>query len=370
MPKIQKFKLIFFVAAMILSTVHCSFAVENSRQRLVLPELLKPAGLKILWENKLPTKPGENLERLLILGDQIYAISDKSYMLSLHRESNKRVFGKTVELGGLKVGELSLNNNRLLSVSGNRLYEIDPATGIDHSTIDVDYGIVCPAARNDSFIYLGGDDRRLHALRSQDKVNVFIFAAENDSMITTILADPVSVIIGTDQGYIVSILPDRPVRSWQFKAAGAIVGSIIRDGMSLYFACDDMNVYRLDIMGAPEQRRLIWKFQANGILKTAPCVTKRNIYQVIYGKGLTAISKDEGTDLWSVPSGTGLLAEAKERAYVLTKDGTLVVMDNNTNRRLYSVNCAGVSIHATNVVDSKIYIGDKTGRIACLQPLD
>jgi outer membrane protein assembly factor BamB len=123
-------------------------------------------------------------------------------------------------------------------------------------------------------------------------------------------------------------------------------------------------------MGAPEQRRLIWKFQANGILKTAPCVAKRNVYQVIYSKGLTAINKDDGTDLWSVPSGTGFLAETQKRAYVLTKDGTLVVMDNDTNRRLYSVNCAGVSIHATNVVDSKIYIGDKTGRIACLQPLE
>jgi len=370
MPKILKCRLVFPVAVMVLSTVNCCFAVENSRQRLVGPELLEPAGLKILWENILPTKPGENLERLLILGDQIYAISDKSYMLCLQRESNKRVFGKIVELGGLKVGELSLDHNMLLSVSGNRLYEIDPNTGIDHSTIDVDYGIVCPAARNDSYIYLGGNDRRLHALRAQDKVNVFIFAAENDSMITTIIADPASVIFGTDQGNIISILPDRPVRSWQFKAAGAIVGSIIRDGMSLYFADEDMNVYRLDIIGAPEQRRLIWKYQADGMLKTAPSVTKRNVYQVIYGKGLTAINKENGTALWSVPSGTGFLAETENRAYVLTKDGTLVVMDNNTNRRLFSVNCAGVSIHATNVVDSKIYIGDKNGRIACLQPIE
>ena len=370
MPEILKCRFFFPVAVLILSTVHCGFAVEDSRQRLVSPELLEPAGLKILWENILPTRPGENLERLLILGDQIYAISDKSYMLCLQRESNKRVFGKTVELGGLKVGELSLYDNKLLSVSGNRLYEIDPNTGIEHSTIDVDYGIVCPAARNNSFIYLGGTDRRLHALRAEDKVQVFIVAAENDSLITTIIADPTSVIFGTDKGNIISILSNLPVRSWQFDAPGAIVGSIIRDGISLYFACKDMNVYRLDIVGAPEFRRLAWKYQADGMLKTAPCVTKRNVYQVIYGKGLTAISKDDGTFLWSVPSGTGFLAEAKGRAYVITKDGTLVVMDNNTNKRLYSVNFAGVSIHATNIMDTKIYIADKSGRIACLQPLE
>ncbi len=370
MPKTLKYRFLLPVAFVIFSTLQLGFTAEQGSQRLISPDLLERVGLKILWENILPTKPGENLERLLILGDQIYAISDKNYMLCLQRESNKRVFGKTVELGGLKVEELSLYNDKLLSVSGNRLYEIDPNTGIEHSTVDVEYGIVCPAARNDSFIYLGGADRRLHVLRAEDKVRVFKAAAENDSMITTIVADPGFVIFGTDKGNIISILPDKPVRSWQFDASGAIVGSIIRDGMSLYFADADMNVYRLDVVGTPERRRLIWKYQADGILNTSPCVTKKIVYQVIHGKGLEALNKVDGTLLWSVPSGTGFLAEAKGKAYVITKDGTLVVMDNNTNKRLHSVNFAGVSIHASNTVDSKIYIADKSGRIACLQPLE
>jgi len=370
MLRILECRFLLPVAVMILSTVQSSFAVEESKQRLVSPELLEHTGLKILWENILPTKTGESLERLLILGDQIYAISDKSYMLCLKRENGKRVFSKIVELGGLRIGELSLFNNKLLSVSGNRLYEIDPNTGIEHSTVDVGYGMVCPAARNNSFFYLGGADRRLHALRAEDKVQVFMVAAENDSMITTILADQSSVVFGTDQGNIINIVPDRPVRLWQFNASGAIVGSIIRDGMSLYFASEDMNVYRLDIVGLPEGRRLAWKYQTDGMLNTAPCVAKGIVYQVIYSKGLTAISKDGGTLLWEVPSGTGFLAEAKGRAYVITKDGTLVVMDNNTNKKLYSVNFAGVSRHAANLVDSKIYIADKSGRIACLQPLE
>lgn len=370
MLRILKCRILLLVAVLILSTVHSGFAVEKSEQRLVSPELLEPVGLKILWENILPTKTGESLERLLILGDQIYAISDKSYMLCLQRESNKRVFGKTVELGGLKVGELSLYNDKLLSVSGSRLYEIDPNTGIEHSTIDVEYGIVCPAARNSSFIYLAGADKRLHVLRGEDKIQVFKVAAENDSMITTVLADEASVVFGTDRGNIISILPDQPVRSWQFNTPGAIVGSIVKDGMSLYFASEDMNVYRLDLIGPPKGWRLAWKYQANGMLNITPCVAKNIVYQVIYGKGLTAINKNDGTFLWSVPSGTGFLAEGKGKAYVITKDGTLVVMDNKTNKRLYSVNFAGVSRHAANLVDSKIYIADKSGRIACLQPLE
>ena len=250
------------------------------------------------------------------------------------------------------------------------MYEIDPNTGIGHSTIDVEYGIVCPAARNNSFIYLAGADRRLHVLRAEDKVQVFKVAAGNDSIITTVLADEAFIVFGTDRGNIISILPNQPVHLWKFDASGAIVGSIARDGMSLYFASEDMNVYRLDIIGPPEGWRLVWKYQTNGMLNTTPCVAKSIVYQVIYGKGLTAINKNNGTFLWSVPLGIGFLAEAKGKAYVITKDGTLVVMDNNTNKRLYSVNFAGVTRYAANIVDSKIYIADKLGRIACLQPLE
>jgi len=74
--------------------------------------------------------------------------------------------------------------------------------------------------------------------------------------------------------------------------------------------------------------------------------------------------------LWSVPGGVDLLAEARDKAYVITKNRTLVVMDNLSKKRLYSVNFAEVSIHTANIADSKIYIADERGRIACLQPVE
>jgi len=65
-----------------------------------------------------------------------------------------------------------------------------------------------------------------------------------------------------------------------------------------------------------------------------------------------------------------LLAESGRKAYVITNTGKLVVMDNKKAKQLYSVNFAGVSRYATNVADSKIYIADESGRIACLEPVE
>lgn len=347
-----------------------SVAAQENSEWLVSPELLKNAGFKILWENILPTTRGESLERLVILGDHVYAISDKNYMLCLDRNSGRQIFGRIVGLSGLRLADLSLYDDKLISAAGSQLFEINPDTGLELSIVNVGYGIVCLPARNSFNYYLSGTDMRLHVLRAADKVDIFNVAAENDSMITTILANETFVVFGTDQGNVISIDPNMPVRLWQFDAAGAIAGAIVQDGMSLYFASEEMNLYRVDIVGAPESRHLVWKSLMEGLLLTGPRVTRTMVYQSVYDKELTAIDKDKGTLLWSVPGGVDLLSETKNKSYVLTKDQTLVAMDNTTNKKLFSVNCAGVTISAPNLVDSKIYIADKSGRIACLQPID
>jgi len=370
MPKILRCRFLFLTSVLILSTLQSSYAAEGKEKRLVSPALLEHAGLKIIWENILPTGMDESLERLLILGNHIYAISDRNYMLCLNRENGNRIFGRVVAPGGVKIQDLSLYNDKLICVEGSQLFEIDPNTGIEHSTVDVGVGIVCPAARNSSYFYFSSADRRLHTLLAENMVEIFNVAAMNDSMITTIVADESFVVFGTDKGNIISIAPDMPKLLWQFDASAAIAGPIIRDGMSLFFASEDMNVYRVDIIGLPEGRRLVWKYQTDGVLKTAPRVTRRVVYQYVYGKGVTAIEKDRGSSIWSVAGGIDLLTEARDRAYVITKDETLVVMNNAEGKKLSTVNFAGVLRHAANLVDSKIYIADKSGRIACLQPLE
>ncbi len=43
-------------------------------------------------------------------------------------------------------------------------------------------------------------------------------------------------------------------------------------------------------------------------------------------------------------------------------------MDNEKAQVRYQIALPGVSKYATNFADSKIYIADKAGRIACLEP--
>jgi len=352
---------------LVLSAAAKSLAAKEDSHWLVSPELLKHADLKISWQNQLPLKKGETLERLFLRDDYIYALSGKNFLVCLDRQKGDMLFGRSIAPAGFVVLGLDLYQDELISVIGNRLVELDARLGTERRGKLLEFSAVCPVVRNRSFFYLAGADRRLHALHADNKVRVFQVAARNDSVITSVVADDRFVAFGTAAGNVIGVAPDRPYQLWQFNAADAIAGPIVRDGMSLFFASKDTNVYRLDMVD-PVTTKLVWKQQMPGILEKEPRVTAAVVYQYATGKGLTALDKSSGKYVWSLQEGADLLAEAAGKAYVITNSRTLAVMDNGKAKKLYLVNFAGVSRHVSNTADSKFYIADEHGLVACLEP--
>ena len=143
----------------------------------------------------------------------------------------------------------------------------------------------------------------------------------------------------------------------------------MKDGNSLFFSSKDTHVYRLNA----QTGKFVWKYQTGAKLEKGPKVTPGIVYQYVRDEGLVAIDKEAYKEskrpLWKLSDGIDLLAEANDKAYVITKAGTLTVMDNKKAKQLRTVDLSGVSVYAANIVDSKIYIADKEGRIACLSPI-
>jgi outer membrane protein assembly factor BamB len=368
MLRIHKYRFLLLASLLVTCRATVNAASTDDSWWLVSPELLKHAGLEIVWQTELPLDKGESLKDLHILGNRIYAMSNRNYIVSLDREKGKEIFERALAPAGYRIIGLELFNDELFSTFGNELIQINPEFGTNRSTTPLEFSVVCPAARNSSYFYLSGTDNRIHTLRAEDKVQVFEVAADNDSTITSIIADEDFVIFGTEAGNVVSITPDGPRRLWQFDAAGGIAGPIVRDKNSLIFASKDTNVYRVDIVDG-QDKEFVWKYQTAAVLERAPRAGEKIVYQYVLYKGLAAINKENGKLVWEVPGGIDLLAEAAEKAYVIAK-GRLVVMDNKKAKRLYSVNFAGVSIYTANMADSKIYIANKAGRVACLKPIE
>lgn len=367
------FKGVFILTAALL--VFCfsqnSFASMDGSRHLISPELLKSANLKLVWENTLPMKKNESMERMLILGDQIYLISSNNFTMSLNRQSGETIFYRNIAREGLAADGFNRYRDEILYYVGNRYIELEAASGIEKKITEVDYSIVCPVVRNSSFFYVSSVDKRLRVSGAEDRINIFKVASDNDSMITSVIANDDYVVFGTDKGNIYSMLPDSPKELWRFDAAGGLVGQIVRDSNSLYFSADDMKVYKINV---PDMytKKFIWKTLVPGMIQKAPRVTSTMVYQNVFSKdmSISAIDKDSGRIIWTLPGGTELLAESRGKAYIITNNAALVVMDNTSAKKIYSVNFTNVSRCAFNTWDSKIYIGDKSGRIACIEPLN
>jgi outer membrane protein assembly factor BamB len=334
---------------------------------LLCPELLDHARLKIVWQQTLPLKEGEGFSAITLLGDRLYLRSDRNYMWSLDAAKGEVAFSRSVAPQGIPVLGLGAHGDSLISVVGNQLTECSRITGTEQRIGDLELSVVAPPVRNSHFYYVAAGDRRLHVLRAHDLVRIFKVAPENESLITTVLADDNMAVFGTSRGDIVAVMADAPRKLWQFKAPEAVAGSLVRDGSSFYFACRDTNVYRID-MTETASARLAWRFQTESVLDRCPRVTGGLVYQYAPGRGLSAIDKQTGQAAWHLPDGLDLLAEAQGKAYVITTVRTLAVVDNSTGKRLYSVNCAPVIGHASNTGDARIYVVDAQGRVACLEP--
>ena len=335
---------------------------------MLSPSLLEHANLKSVWEQTLPLKPGEKFAAVTLLGNRLYVRSDQNYLWSLDRATGEVAFSRSIAPPGIPVLGLTPYENTLISVIGNELVELDVATGKKQRVTDLKLSIVAPPVRNGEFFYVGATDRRLHVFRAKDLVRIFPVTADDDSLVTTVVADDSAVAFGTDAGDLVGMMPDAPKKLWSFKAPQAVAGPVMRDGNSFYFASTDTNVYRVDVADSGNAA-LMWKYQTEAVLDRGPLVTKGFVYQYAVGRGLTAIAKQTGKAAWSLPEGVDLLAEAGTRAYVITKNRTLAVMDNATGRRLFSANFAPVTEHAANTMDARIYLMDSTGGVACLEPI-
>ncbi len=337
---------------------------EQQPAPLVTAEQLEQVRLTLLWESKLALDEPERLQHLFFRGESIYALTNQNYLLGLNKKDGRMRFGKFLVSAGFSVLGPQLFENNLFFTAGNSLLQINTEFGREVSSKHFNFTVTAPIVRNAKHIYVAGSDRRLHVLNAESRLEEFQVAADNDSVITSILADDEYVVFSTEEGDIISISPDSPHRNWQFNVAGAISAEMVADDGAVFVSCQDTNFYKLNT----DKGRMIWKFHAGAKLLSPARVTQKVVYQHARQHGLYAIDKESGKQIWQLDEGRDLLTEANEKAYVITNDSTVLVMDNRTGKKMYSVCLTGVSKYVSGSPDSRIYIGDCVGRLACLKP--
>jgi hypothetical protein len=367
MEVMKMLKLRFALLAAVSQIIFTSVLYAEDELRWLIPRpMVASTELKIVWQFNLPMGEGESLDQLFLSGNRVCALSSRNFLSCINRADGNVMFARYIAPVGLPVADFESYKGELITVIGNKLVELSADFGTEKTATNISSRAVCPVVRNDSYFYIAGADKRIHVLKADDKVQVFEVAAESDSRITSVLAEQGFVVFATEAGNVIRIAPDKSVKVWQFDAPAAIIGPVVHDANSLYFACRDTFVYRIELSSG----KLLWKRQMGGILDVAPQLGGKLVYQRVPDMGLVAIDKQTGKQppVWEVKDGAGVLSESGDKTFVITKGGLLTAMDNIKAKQLYSVNI-GLSVkYAINAADAKIYVADAKGRIACLQP--
>ena len=331
---------------------------------LVGESLLAKAGIKQVFQVSLAIKDTESLEQFLPLGDNLYALSSTNYLFCVDRKNGRVVFAGQLTEPGFPVFEPKVYNGKIFAASGSELITIDIATAALSRTKS-EFRSACSPARTSNYIYIAGVDKRLHALQIEPQVRLFDAAADNDSLMTSIIANGQSVIMATLAGNVVSIKPDSPSKIWQRDLPGKITAAMVLDANSIYVSCEDTYLYKIKLTTG----QIEWKAQLAGALTNSAAVGSTAVYQYVVGRGLTAIDKATGAILWQMADGVAMLAQTAEKSYVMSGGRNCVVMDNGTGKEIERINFAQTQLQMSNGIDSKMYVADKQGRVACYEPV-
>lgn len=327
------------------------------------PELLDEAGLRTVWESRVSLIAGERISNIWQLGSNIYVLTSRNYLTCISKEVGNIRFARQIAAAGQPVFEPTLENDKLTFLAGNKIVELDPNLGSIKSQFGLDgFAASGGHASNSMYYYIPGSDNRLHVIERDSQLTIFKGTADDESLITSVVASDAFVTFGTATGQVVCMSPLSPEKFWQFSAVGPITAPLVRNGGYIYVSARDTNLYKISVTGGG----LEWKFRSGGKLLKSARVTETTVYQSAQFKGLAAVDDRNGKEIWVMADGRDLLMEAEGRAYVITDERTLRIMDNETAEEVKTVNFKPVSAYVINSDDSRIYVGSAGGSIGCL----
>lgn len=335
----------------------------STSDAIISEKLLNEAGLETAWQNVIALNPKEKIQKVTVLGNYLYILTDDNYLFCLDRNTGRLSFAAVAAAPKLPVFEPVVRNGITYIIAANNLIAADVERGAEIRRNRIPFSVAAAAVVNAFYLYVPGTDKCLHIMDPNTKREIFRAEADDVSMITSVLADDNSVIFATAGGNVICMNPSKPKRLWEFDAVGAITAPLVRISGWLYVSSRDTNLYKLDAGSG----KMMWKFRTGSVLLTSARATETTVYQYAPNKGLYAIDANSGKLLWLLPDAVDLLAQDGNTAYIFDKNNTCTVMDNQQAKKNYTINFAPVTTFAANVYDNKIYIMEDKN-IFCIRP--
>ncbi len=150
-----------------------------------------------------------------------------------------------------------------LGFGGKALCVLDAETGEEEARVELTFPAFSPPAISNGKLYLGTGDGDYVKVGTRGEVRCIDLKT-----------------LKTD---------------WTFEPGNAVLGSIAVAGDRLFFGCQDMHLYALDLGG-----KLIGKWNAHAAINGAPAVGEKHVYVITRNGTLAAVNRQSMNFIWGV----------------------------------------------------------------------
>ncbi len=362
----------------------CGFAVlllsaaAQGAPDLLPADGLSDAGLWRYWQVALPLASGESLTAIHQAEDNIYCVTNRGIIFTVHADTGVIRWAEQVVLPGGKVfaptHRVAKDGERQVVVATSthlRLYGVE--YGDPRGSIGVTFAPNTPAVGDAERVYVGGLNGRFYCYRLADRLRIWHVRGTKPISATPRLRGE-DLYFASQDGRIFACRARDKVARWDAEAETTIHGDLAVGERMVYVAGGDRHVHAFDRDTGIE----IWRRQLAPTLLQGPLLAGDTLYQVGEEAGVFALAPDTGEVQWAYPQASpgtvrdgtrslAFLARGGERVYVVDGTGGGVVLNNTSGEPIAGFEAAAADLTLANTIDETLYLASRRGVLVCVR---
>ncbi len=324
---------------------------------------LRGAGLAQYWRVDLPLGPREQLQRLELVDDNLYCITDYGTVAAVHAATGViRWIIPVTATGRPVLGPTNTSQNALVTTAV-ALNRYDRVSGEAAGTLGIDFMPSCPAVADEEHVYAAGLDRLMRCVRLADEVLIWQVETADPVISAPVLTES-ALFFASRDGVVYSCWPPSKRERWTVELDEPIQADLQVSGQAVVVSSTAGSVYCLEA----ESGRVRWRFRTPGQLLHSPAATQGAVYQYSQDHGLYALDLATGRQLWHRRAGWQFLGEHGSIAYLFDGMGLIVGVDNRTGEDVGTARAGGVELAAVNRQGPNLFVASSTGSVVCIHP--
>jgi len=388
------------------------FGCERSMPvSLTHDSVLAKAGLKTYWRLKLELLEDERVEKLMLLDETLYCLTNTNHLLAVDAARGVRKWSRKVAEPGVRVyrpchgsgvamrkdlpglvdiltppAPESLSTFDLVLINTpNYALALDRATGelrrkIDFRTPPDEFTANTGGSCDGTYFYVGAVGGRCYAFRLSDGVIAWIL--RTGDVLTAAPrthspgGEPRVFVAGEDGELYVAkagtdlslVWPPVGIRQWP-AMAGPVTADFHVDDRACFVPCVNRRVYAFSLAGG----EALWRFTCGGALADPIQVSENSVFQYARGDKLYVLNPASGKVRWTMNSGRRVLAAMSKGdvplAYLVDDARSLLVVDEILGKVRASIPLTGVELFADNTKAPALYLASRDGKLYCLRQI-